>query len=108
MLNESDIGPDSQWSTVRSQLSSLAAFSAVGSPEDRQQLFQEYVTDLQVLSAQSCLRMILRCYKVPMDTAQQMCLLVLDARSCVWGVQFRVDSWQASVAEGETATSSKK
>ncbi|KAL3149568.1 hypothetical protein ABBQ32_002344 [Trebouxia sp. C0010 RCD-2024] len=47
MLNDSDIGPDSQWSTVRSQLSSLAAFSAVRSQEERQQLFQEYVTDLQ-------------------------------------------------------------
>lgn len=53
MLNQSDAGPDRQWSTVRSQLSSLAAFSAVSSEEDRQRLFQEYVTDLQVPPALS-------------------------------------------------------
>lgn len=48
MLNQSDIMADSQWTTVQPQLSRLAAFAAVRSQEDRQQLFQEYVTDLQV------------------------------------------------------------
>ncbi len=48
MLNESDIKSDSEWSTVQAQLSSLAAFAAVKSGEDRQQLFQEYTADLQV------------------------------------------------------------
>ncbi len=48
MLAESDIKPDSDWSTVQGQLSSLAAFTAVKSDEDRRQLFQEYTGDLQV------------------------------------------------------------
>ena len=48
MLNQSDITADSQWSTVQGQLSSLAAFSAVKSQEDRQHLFQDYVSNLQV------------------------------------------------------------
>ena len=48
MLNQSDITADSQWSTAQTQLSSLAAFSAVRSQQDRQQLFQDYVNDLQV------------------------------------------------------------
>ncbi len=48
MLSESDITPDSDWSRVQGQLSSLAAFAAVKSGEDRHQLFQEYTGDLQV------------------------------------------------------------
>ena len=48
MLNQSDITADSQWTAVQPQLSRLAAFPAVRSQEERQQLFQEYVTDLQV------------------------------------------------------------
>ncbi len=48
MLNQSDIGPDSKWSTVQQQHSGLAAFSAVKSDEDRQQVFQEYSGDLKV------------------------------------------------------------
>ena len=48
MLNQSDISADSQWATVQTQLSNLAAFSAVRSQEDRQQLFQDYVSNLQV------------------------------------------------------------
>ncbi len=51
MLSESDIGPDSDWSRVQGQLSSLAAFSAVKPGEERQQLFQEYTADLQVSSS---------------------------------------------------------
>jgi hypothetical protein len=50
MLSQSDIKPDSEWSIVQGQLSSLAAFTAVKSGEDRQQLFQEYTGDLQVSS----------------------------------------------------------
>ena len=48
MLSQSDLTADSQWSTVQSQLSNLAPFSAVKSHEDRQQLLQDYMSDLQV------------------------------------------------------------
>ena len=48
MLSQSDLTADSQWSTVQSHLSSLAPFCAVKLEEDRQQLFQDYVGDLQV------------------------------------------------------------
>lgn len=48
MLSESDIRPESDWSSLQGQLSSLAAFTAVKSDEDRHQLFQEYTADLQV------------------------------------------------------------
>ena len=47
MLSQSDIKPESDWSKVQQQLSSLAAFTAVKSGEDRHQLFQEYTEDLQ-------------------------------------------------------------
>lgn len=47
MLSESDIRPETDWSSLQGQLSSLAAFTAVKSDEDRHQLFQEYTADLQ-------------------------------------------------------------
>ena len=48
MLSQSDVKAESDWSTVQGQLSSLAAFTAVKSGEDREQLFQEYTGNLQV------------------------------------------------------------
>lgn len=50
MLSQSDITADSRWSSVQSQLSGLAAFSALKSQEDRLQLFEEYSGDLRVSS----------------------------------------------------------
>lgn len=67
MLNQSDISADSQWATVQTQLSNLAAFSAVRSQEARQELFQDYVSNLQVpeqasqLKAAACMLANYRC-----------------------------------------------
>ena len=67
MLNQSDISADSQWATVQTQLSNLAAFSAVRSQEARQELFQDYVSNLQVpeqasqLKAAACMLATYRC-----------------------------------------------
>ncbi|KAL0019460.1 hypothetical protein WJX77_005863 [Trebouxia sp. C0004] len=47
MLSQSNVKPESDWSTVQAQLSSLAAFATVTSGEERQQLFQEYTANLQ-------------------------------------------------------------
>ena len=49
MLSQSDITAGSQWSTLQPNLSSLAAYSAVKSDAERQQLFQEYTGELQVM-----------------------------------------------------------
>ena len=49
MLSQSDITAGSQWSKFQPNLSSLAAYSAVKSDAERQQLFQEYTGELQVM-----------------------------------------------------------
>ena len=48
MLSQSGIAADSQWRTVKPQMASLAAFTALKSDQDRQQLFEEYVNNLKV------------------------------------------------------------
>ena len=48
MLSKSDMNADSRWANVQPQLASLAAFTALKRDQDRRQLFQDYVDDLQV------------------------------------------------------------
>ena len=50
MLSQSGLAAHSQWGTVKPQMASLAAYTALKSDQDRQQLFEEYVNNLKVCS----------------------------------------------------------
>ena len=59
MLAQSNVSLEDAWPSVRSQLASLSAFSAVKSELDRQEMYQDYIADLQVSFAKvSCIHMV--------------------------------------------------
>ena len=59
MLAQSNISLEDAWPGVRSQLATLSAFSAVKSELDRQEMYQDYIADLQVSFAKvSCVHMV--------------------------------------------------
>lgn len=54
MLAQGNIRLEDDWAGVQSQLATLPAYSAVQSEADRQELFQQYIAELQVTGKALC------------------------------------------------------
>ena len=80
MLAQSNISLEDAWPKVRSQLASLSAFSAVKSELDRQEMYQDYIADLQVSFAKvSSIHMVHTTFYVMLRRMSAKSVLVIDA-----------------------------